>query len=114
MLGAGVCVLGSEGRGALCALRLALGPKGGVTWREGGGGGALWYLMDTHYQTAARSVCSECRHLGTVSSFESGKNRGGGGQLQMSKLIGTATCKFCLFSLYFVNYIGIHCMDSFV
>ena len=56
--------------------------------------------MATHCQMAARSGSGECQNIGAVNSFEGKK---GGRSTSTNKQIGVATCKMCLFSLYFVK-----------
>ena len=68
--------------------------------------------MDSHCQMAARSGSGEFQILGAVSIFES-KNRGSFNSKLKTYIIGSVTYELCLFSLYFVKYIGIHYIDNF-
>ena len=57
--------------------------------------------MATYCQTAVRNGNRERQNIRAVNSFVGIK---GGGQLQTKNQIEVVTCKMCLFSLYFVNY----------
>ena len=81
---------------------------GSVLLRRGGGGlglkpggGALWYRMATHCQTAARTGRGDRQNIGRSTHLKAEK---GGCQLKTKNQIREVTCKICFFSLYLVRY----------